>query len=386
LGLGNSGTEQDFINSLTGPEGPTGPSGDSLTNSPSSSQISDYVICNNEDCVNNLLSENWKLFGGVSIDESRGGTGGNTFSRNWKQALVFSTDFTTNQIEDYKVIFDQNEANNLISQGYQPYGTLSYGESRGGTGGGNFSSSIGQSMVKLSSNNSANLGFGNTLYFSNSENSNGTSVLNNLNGNYSNFHGTFVINEAETNSWTVPEGIYEIKIIHFGTDGGDSGMWCASTPPNGCAWGDSEGKGGYGRDVSFIFDVNPGDIFQITNGENGVNNPDGYKDSPPTVGGNGGLSEIYINDQLLFHSVGGLGGIRGQAPCGQCAPGAGSQGANGQVYFYGDSQSGYAASTLASSYNYGLNPLGLKQLYQDLRLVELNLNGFQLTAKTVIIY
>ena len=52
-----------------------------------------------------------------------------------------------------------------MSIGYQPYGKLSYGESRGGTGGSNFSSSIAQAMIKLNDNNSTRVGYGNTLYF-----------------------------------------------------------------------------------------------------------------------------------------------------------------------------------------------------------------------------
>ena len=52
-----------------------------------------------------------------------------------------------------------------MSIGYQPYGKLSYGESRGGTGGSNFSSSIAQAMIKLNDNNSTRIGYGNTLYF-----------------------------------------------------------------------------------------------------------------------------------------------------------------------------------------------------------------------------
>ena len=145
-----------------GPQGPTGPAGQDAT---PAVVTTEYSICSTEECVNNLLSLNWKLFGGVSVDESRGGTGGNTHSRNWRQALVNSDSFTTNQIADYKVALTENNVINLITLGYQPYGKLSYGESRGGTGGSNFSSSVAQAMIKLNDNNSSRVGYGNTLYY-----------------------------------------------------------------------------------------------------------------------------------------------------------------------------------------------------------------------------
>ncbi|MDA9969168.1 collagen-like protein, partial [Polaribacter sp.] len=150
---------------VAGPQGATGPAGPAGQDSTPAVVTSEYSICSTEECVNNLLLLNWKLFGGVSVDESRGGTGGNTHSRNWKQALVNSPGFTTNQIADYKVALNENAVINLMSIGYQPYGKLSYGESRGGTGGSNFSSSIAQAMIKLNDNNSTRVGYGNTLYF-----------------------------------------------------------------------------------------------------------------------------------------------------------------------------------------------------------------------------
>ena len=150
---------------VAGPQGTTGPAGPAGQDSTPAVVTSEYSICSTEECVNNLLLLNWKLFGGVSVDESRGGTGGNTHSRNWKQALVNSPGFTTNQIADYKVALNENAVINLMSIGYQPYGKLSYGESRGGTGGSNFSSSIAQAMIKLNDNNSTRIGYGNTLYF-----------------------------------------------------------------------------------------------------------------------------------------------------------------------------------------------------------------------------
>jgi hypothetical protein len=130
INAGNTGTEADFLASLTGPQGEQGPQGVQGTAGQDVTpaiETSDYIVCSNELCVNDYLLNNWKLFGGVSIDESRGGTGGNTFSRNWRQALVFSTDFTTNQIIDYKIALNTSDVNVLISQGYQPYGKLSYG-------------------------------------------------------------------------------------------------------------------------------------------------------------------------------------------------------------------------------------------------------------------
>ena len=148
-----------------GPQGETGPAGPAGQDATPAVVTTEYSICSTEECVNNLLSLNWKLFGGVSVDESRGGTGGNTHSRNWRQALVNSDSFTTNQIADYKVALTENNVINLITLGYQPYGKLSYGESRGGTGGGNFSSSVAQAMIKLNDNNSSRVGYGNTLYF-----------------------------------------------------------------------------------------------------------------------------------------------------------------------------------------------------------------------------
>ena len=148
-----------------GPQGATGPTGPAGQDATPAVVTTEYSICSTEECVNNLLSLNWKLFGGVSVDESRGGTGGNTHSRNWRQALVNSDSFTTNQIADYKVALTENNVINLITLGSQPYGKLSYGESRGGTGGSNFSSSVAQAMIKLNDNNSSRVGYGNTLYY-----------------------------------------------------------------------------------------------------------------------------------------------------------------------------------------------------------------------------
>ena len=373
LNLGNSGTEQDFIDSLTGPQG------SNSLDSPTILEISDYSICSEVDCVNNLLSNNWKLLGGVSIDESRGGTGGNAHSRTWKQALVYSIDFESNQIEDYVVALNESDIFDLISQGYQPYGKISYGESRGGTGGSNYSSSIAQAMVKFYSGNSASLGFGNTIYFNNQNQTN----LNNFDGDYLLSHGVYIVNNGQSDSWTVPVGVYEIQIIQFGTDGGKSGQWCAGAPPNGC-YGGSEGIGGYGMDVSFKIDVSPGDVLTILVGENGVNQDDGYRNAQPNVGGDGGLSQIFINDELLLYSVGGTGGTRGNGPCSNCAPGDGDQGSHGTVYFYGNSETGYSAYSVFNTYNYGLIPLGLKDLNVDLNITDRNFSN--MTATVIISY
>ncbi len=462
-----------------GPQGATGPTGPAGQDATPAVVTTEYSICSTEECVNNLLSLNWKLFGGVSVDESRGGTGGNTHSRNWRQALVNSDSFTTNQIADYKVALTENNVINLITLGYQPYGKLSYGESRGGTGGSNFSSSVAQAMIKLNDNNSSRVGYGNTLYYTSeigptgndgadgngivsatnngdgtftltfddgttfttdnltgpqgatgadgpqgiagndgtdgngivsaTNNGDGTFTLtfddgttfttddltgpagnnssglvsNNFNGDYLDNHGSLIINSGETITWTVPSGVYEVKIIHFGTRGGNSGEWCVQTPPNGCSWGGSEGVGGNGLDASFKIKVSPGDEIEVITGQNGIDNPDAYKGTPPTVGGDGGLSRIYINNQLLLYSIGGKGGIRGGAPCSSCAPNAGTQGDEGDIYFYGDSQSGIHYRSLTNNYDYGLNPLGLIDLevYPDLN--SRNQSGH---AKTLIVY
>lgn len=137
LSLGNNGTESDFFNSLI-------LSASLLTSYPQS--ITDYEICNSIVDCNDKILLGFVPLGGVSIDESRGGTGGNTYSLGIRQAMVKYPNQPI--VTEYTVGTNLQDIQNKISQGFIPIGAISYTESRGGTGGTNYTNNSYQAMIK----------------------------------------------------------------------------------------------------------------------------------------------------------------------------------------------------------------------------------------------
>jgi hypothetical protein len=152
---------------------------------------------------------------------------------------------------------------------------------------------------------------------------------------------------------------------------------------NGCSWSCSNGAGGDGYDVSFKLKVEEGDKIEIINGINGADLPNGIK-AGGTVGNDGSISKILLNNQILVYSEGGKGGIRGSAPCSQCAPGCGSQGQNGTTYLYGNSTNGINAGSINNSFNGGLNNYGLLEFQSGSNLTVRNITGE--SSKTYLAY
>lgn len=151
ISLGNTGTEQEFIDSLVGPASSGGNSGSANFTNGIPSSIDEYTSCNDEDSCNLLIQDGWVPFGGISIDESRAGTGGNTYSYGVRQAMIKYENSPT--IDAYRIAVSIQEVTDDIADGFIPYGGVSYTESRAGTGGRNFSKKEYQAMILLSSEN-----------------------------------------------------------------------------------------------------------------------------------------------------------------------------------------------------------------------------------------
>ena len=151
ISLGNTGTEQEFIDSLVGPAGSGGNSGSTNFTNGIPSNIDEYTTCNDVDSCNLLIQDGWVPFGGISIDESRAGTGGNTYSYGVRQAMIKYENSPI--IDDYRIAASIQEVTDNIADGFIPFGGVSYTESRAGTGGSNFSKKEYQAMILLSSDN-----------------------------------------------------------------------------------------------------------------------------------------------------------------------------------------------------------------------------------------
>ena len=116
--------------------------------------ITSYLVCSDLSCVTNLLSLGYVPLGGVSVDESQGGASGQYNSINWRQAMVIY--IGSPSIIDYYVATSESEVNTKISQGYMPYGKISYSESRAGASGQFYSNSTYQALVKYNTNSNSN--------------------------------------------------------------------------------------------------------------------------------------------------------------------------------------------------------------------------------------
>jgi hypothetical protein len=129
----------------------------------------------------------------------------------------------------------------------------------------------------------------------NSQNlSNIQSQLQAINSEYSSRHG-FVIFTSSQN-WTVPDGVYRIKVLAIGGGGGGGGGY--STTYVG-------GGGGSGGIVYAEVAVEPGTNLSMVIAAGGSPGTGGAN---PTAGGNGGNTNIHIGSLTLISSAAGKGG------------------------------------------------------------------------------
>jgi hypothetical protein len=159
----------------------------------------------------------------------------------------------------------------------------------------------------------------------------------------------YVSNAYQT--WTVPNGVYCIRIKAWGAGGGGGGS-------DACSGGGVGGNGGGGAYSSATVNVNPGDVLWIYVGEGGGNGiygtnapggaggwgygsggsggNSGGTDFSGSGGGGGGSSAVINNTAGTLLVVAGAGGGGGGAGyTGTCAGGAGgascSNGGNGNA-------------------------------------------------------
>ena len=113
--------------------------------------------------------------------------------------------------------------------------------------------------------------------------------------NIRNLVPTFAILTTSQN-WTVPTGVYKIKVLTIGGGGGGGGGYSSTYVGGG---------GGSGALVFAELAVQPGTTFDITIGGGGTGGTGG---SSPTAGGGGGNTQIQYNGNLVMLAGNGSGG------------------------------------------------------------------------------
>ena len=174
--------------------------------------------------------------------------------------------------------------------------------------------------------------------------------------NSKNIHGSFSLTGRSDTSWIVPSGISKVSFAVWGCNGGNSGQTCVNATYSSCRWLNSSGGGGQGVDVRFSLFLNPGDTIYMKSGTNGTNGTNSVSTcSAGTMGGNGDTMMCYVNSQLLFTNIGGLGGTGGVSKC-NYAPPPGTVGRSGQINFFTNAISGVSIENETSFGNpaYGL--------------------------------
>ena len=157
--------------------------------------------------------------------------------------------------------------------------------------------------------------------------------------NSKNIHGSFSLTGRSDTSWIVPSGISKVSFAVWGCNGGSSGQTCVGQN-FGCNWRSSSGGGGNGVDVRFSLFLNPGDTIYIKSGKNGINGTNSTSTCVAgSSGGNGDTMSCYVNSQLLFNNIGGLGGVGNATRC-NYAPGIGTTGVPGKIHFFSNAISG----------------------------------------------
>ena len=173
--------------------------------------------------------------------------------------------------------------------------------------------------------------------------------------NPSNIHGIVNVTAGNSETWVVPQGVFNISVIANGSQGGSSGQSCSTNLVNGCSWPASSGSGGGYGTITYNYSVVPGQTFVLTVGNDGVNGTNGIRsDGGGTAGTDGGDLSISVNGNVITQISGGAGGTAGTYPCSSCAPGAGTNGSNGSVS-YTSGQGLLNVQTDLNSGFYGLN-------------------------------
>ena len=263
LALGNTGTQQDFIDSLTGPAGPQGEQGlagpQGSDGSAGSSAYEIWLAAGNTGTESDFLS-------------SLVGTNG-------KSALIKTTDEPAGPNcanGGIKIEVGSDDNNN---------GVLDQDE---------INSTLTQYLCEQNSNS-------------------------NYNGNVSDYHGTMSLFENETLNWTVPDGVSMLNIYMTGSRGGRSGYIC----PNGdCNTVCYYGNGGSAISATFMLGVAPGQDLNFIVGSDGANgnNSSGYS-SAGTPGESGTNTTISSGGNVIVQLSGGGGGI-GSTNCNAVVHGA----------------------------------------------------------------
>ena len=199
------------------------------------------------------------------------------------------------------------------------------------------------------------------------------------NPNTTNIHGSFSMIGVSDTSWIIPSGISKVTFAVWGCNGGNSGQTCVNAT-SGCSWRNSSGGGGQGVDVRFSLFLNPGDTIYMKSGTNGTNGTNSVSTcSAGTMGGNGDTMMCYVNSQLLFTNIGGLGGTGGVSRCGY-APPPGTVGASGQINFFTNAISG---SNIANETSFGDPAYGLS----DFEITNsLSYKGINTSGRILLMY
>jgi len=133
----------------------------------------------------------------------------------------------------------------------------------------------------------------------------------------------FVIFTSSQN-WTVPSGVYKVKIIAIGGGGGGGGGYSNTY---------TGGKGSAGITLYAEMLVTPGTELGIIIGAGGSGGAGG---SSPTAGANGGVTEITFDNNVVLYATGGGGGGAATSSANGSSAGAPSPG-NQYTGFQGSS-------------------------------------------------
>jgi len=101
---------------------------------------------------------------------------------------------------------------------------------------------------------------------------------------------------TSSQSWTIPPGVYRIKILVYGGGGGGGGGYSSTY---------TGGGGGAGGATYAEVSVTPGSTVNVTVGAGGSGGTGG---SSPTAGGGGGYSAVAISGVTVCAAWGGGGG------------------------------------------------------------------------------
>jgi hypothetical protein len=173
--------------------------------------------------------------------------------------------------------------------------------------------------------------------------------------------GSIDFNSNTNSQFVVPAGVSEVQFVIWGSNGGDSGCNCAGI--NWSCWcgfcsGGTQGRGGEGLDVQFRIKLSANDTIKIRIGNNGIMGANTTQRVQTSIGGTADSIHIWVNNAKLLTATGGGGGVSGSSPHNGSAPGCGSTGAQGNIYFFGSMIPVSSIQVNTSA----LNPYGLIDL------------------------